>query len=266
MEQLTTVIENLKSRDEVDAVFLAGSHAAGTQNSHSDFDVVIVLTENTKKIDSIFTWIGDIFADVIFFDHSDLDFFRGRTQGFSANERNTGKFLSWLEKSDIKFDKSGTLSALKTDVASFDLIVPQREREDVCQKINYNFVVNKRYFESGDVLYHEALEIRLLYSVMEVITGYFSLRNIPWRGEKAAISYLKERDRDFYGLFASYTKSAVLEEKFELYKEMTGRVFPLGFKHWSIGDVIATTKEPAGEEVKAEIVNYWKEISGLTSR
>ena len=67
MSIFNTIIEKLKTKDEVDAVFVTGSYGIAQEKSYSDIDLVIILRKNTNKLKSVYTWIDGVFADIFFF-------------------------------------------------------------------------------------------------------------------------------------------------------------------------------------------------------
>jgi hypothetical protein len=257
MPELHALIKKLKEEDNIDAVFITGSHGRGEQKPYSDLDLVIILRENTHQIKCVYTWIDGIFADIFFFDRADLQRIT-QADDIDANSID-GILLSWLEKANLEFDKTGSISELqKNKTVRENCDVTDSEQRTAHQKISYNFVANARYFESDDPLYHEALEIRLLYSVIELITGYFILRGIPWRGEKNAVAYCKVYDPEFYGLFQKYTQSSDLKTRFELYRVMVARTLPDGYSLWSQHDTIAVPKNPNADS--AMLKEYWERL------
>ena len=242
MSSLDKIIEKLKSNDDVDAVFITGSYSNQEAKPYSDIDLVIILKENKNELYSLYRWVDGIFADIFFFDLADLK----RIEDGAGKHENPmdSTFMSWLKKSDIKFDKSGSLSALKNEADESDeSSIPTKDKDSFWQKINYNFVANKRYFESNDLLYLEALELRLLYSVIEVICGYLAFRDISWRGEKEAVKYLKNNHQDFYDIFKSYSISNNLADKFRFYEQMIELVFTDKYKKWTKKDEIILKKD-----------------------
>jgi hypothetical protein len=106
--------------------------------------------------------------------------------------------------------------------------------EDMCvysswHKINYNFIQNIRYFHSGKNVYLQALDVRLLYSIVDIFVGYFILRNIVWEGEKLAIKWLQEKDTDFLKKFQEYLSKTDRAEKVKLYRKLAQRALePMG--------------------------------------
>ncbi len=176
--------------------------------------------------------IENRFADIFFFD---LDFVKkvAQLEKISANGFE-GIFITWLAKGRIEKDENGLLSELKakSESKSHALSISLEEKQDNWFKINYNFIANQRYFHSKDNLYHTALEIRLLYSVSELIVAYFSLRGIPWRGEKEAVKYLESNDAEALKVFIDYTKSQSLADRFRSYQALFKVVLYGDFQVW----------------------------------
>ncbi len=243
MESLEKIITHLSSSENVDAVFVTGSLGSNDAKPHSDIDLVIILKENKFDLYSFYRWINGIFADIFFFDLGDIKKVSTRENN-DANAMD-GILMSWVRKADIRFDKSGATTELKRklDAMSEISVVSAKNKEIFWQKINYNLVANKRYFESNDPLYHQALELRLLYSVMEIICGYLALRDIPWRGEKSAVTYLSNHHPDFYALFQKYSAAASLKERFGYYLQMADSVFTEEYKQWIVADEILIKKD-----------------------
>ncbi len=259
MQKLAEIISNLESHQDIDAVFLTGSYGQ-EHKSYSDIDLVIILKKNTHNLTSLYTWIDNKFADVFFFDHRDLE--RIETSNELSGNAMDAVFVSWLQKAVIQFDKSGKLNDLKSrqDELLKKIAIPQPEKDTYWQKINYNFVANTRYFQSDDPIYHEALEVRLLYSVSEVFSGYFTFRDVLWRGEKMALHYLKENDVDFYEAFLAYAKASSIEEKFNCYTSLVKLVFSQGYTLWNTGDIVPQVKDQAIAD-KDGSIEFWKEIA-----
>jgi predicted nucleotidyltransferase len=241
MTELNKIIEKLELSDDVDAVFLTGSHGLKESKPYSDIDLVIILKENKNNLYSLYRWIDGTFADIFFFDLTDLK--RIETQAGRYENEMDPVFVRWLKKADIKFDKSNILTSLKQKMVGTEDIVLEKIKKNLWQKINYNYVANKRYYESGDSLYQEALELRLLYSVIEVICGYLGFRNIEWRGEKWAVKYLKENIPDFYKLFQDYISATSLNGRFNAYSQMFDSVFTDKYKKWTEKNEVIIKKD-----------------------
>ena len=242
MNSLDKIIEKLKSNEDVDAVFLTGSHGTKESKSYSDIDLVVILKENKNNLYSLYRWIDGIFADIFFFDLTDLKRI-GDSEKIAADNFDA-IFVDWLKKASICFDKSGALTNLTSKISGTNTSKnSQKFKKGYWQRINHNHVSNKRYFESKDPLYLEALEIRLFYCVEEIICGYFALRDIPWRGEKKAVLDLKDNAPDFYDLLQKYLKTDSLELRFKHYSKMLDLVFTGEYKKWTEKDEIILKKD-----------------------
>src|SRR3989338_1810815 len=221
MEQssLTNLIEQLKLSPRVRGIFSTGTTATKLTPS-SDIDLVIILDKNDEAIKSVYTKIGNYFSDIFFFDIDFINQLKDR-QEVSGNNFD-GMFLEWLAKGKIEYDPDNLLLILKNKISGTPPLqkVADSEKKDFWIKTNYNFIANSRYYNSSDELYHKALEFLLLYSVIELITAYFSFRAIPWRGEKVAVKYLEQNDQEFLGIFKKYSESNTLAEKMKYYEQL----------------------------------------------
>lgn len=166
---------------------------------------------------------------------------------------------SWLKKGDIKFDKFGKLTKLKN--LEKEIKIPQTQLFRSWNNTNYNLEANTRYFNSNDSLYHEALEIRLMYSIPQIICSHLDFVGQPWEGEKKALTYFKEHDSNFYDLFLKYTQAVNLAERFSIYKQMAERVFSLNpkYKIWDKTEIIAKSQREQFENSN-DLVDYWQSL------
>lgn len=262
MKELNGLIQNLKNRDEIDAVIIAGSKSLGEEKEYSDIDLAVIFKENREKLFSLFQFIDGKPADIFFYDIAVL-------QKLLADEvipANTmdAVLISWLPKADVRFDKSGTLTSLKNKYSELErkIEVPQTEISKWESLINSGYVVNKRYYDSNSPEYHELLQIKLLQDLYNIFMGYFEFRNIPWRGEKQMLRYLKENDADFYNLYTSCIKASTIKEKFEIYSELVKKVFYGNYGMWNNNTVNPFIKGHLSNEEKSHLVEYWNRLIG----
>jgi predicted nucleotidyltransferase len=259
MQNLQTLIENLKSKDEVDAVFITGSQGLGENKFYSDIDLVVIFKENTHKFFSLFQFIEDKPADIFFYDLELLKKLQADTK-ISANTMDA-VLVNWLEKAHIEFDKSGVITAMKENVSNLKkkLEVPATEMKKFESLINAGYITNRRYFESNNPEYLEALEIKMLYDLNNILMGYFEFRNIPWRGEKQVLKYLKDNDQTFYNQFMSCVKAPSISEKFKIYSELIKIVFNKGeYNLWDKNIINPNIKGVLEEKEKELLIEYWK--------
>lgn len=255
---LQEVIKHLSHASEVKAIFTTGTTASGLGPT-SDIDLVVILDKNTSGLKSAYTMIENRFADVFFFD---LEFVKkvAELKTIPANAFE-GMFLTWLAKGKIEKDETGFLSELKTKSVTLldSLNISFEEKQDSWFKINYNFIANQRYFRSEESVYHNALEIRLLYSVAELIVAYFTLRGIPWRGEKEAVKYLEGNDKSVFEQFTKYTNSQSLADRFHQYENLFKAVLHGEFQQWDEAFLFAKNEKNQLEE---KLIKYVQELFG----
>lgn len=255
MNSLDKIIEKLKSDDNIDAVFMTGSNHNKEAKTYSDIDLVIIFKENKDELYCLYNWIGDIFAETFFFDLDDLK--RVASSDKIDSESFDAILLDWIKKSDIFFDKSGILTELKSKASDINTShQSDKSKKGFWQRINHNYIADKRYFDSRDPLYHEALEIKLFYSMEQVICAYFAFRDIPWRGEKNVILYLKDNAPDFYKLFQNYISAISLNERFQAYSQMFEVVFTDKYKKWTREDQIILKKDFSVAEPDESVTTY----------
>ncbi|MBI4256515.1 hypothetical protein HY626_00480 [Candidatus Uhrbacteria bacterium] len=239
---LASLIEKLKSSPRVKGIFCAGTTAT-TLTPSSDIDLVIIIDKNSEGIKSIFTTIENHFSDLYFFDMDFLNQLKDKDEIFGNNF--DGIFLTWLATGKIEYDPENVLSEIKHKATATLATqkVPDSEKRDFWVKINYNFVANSRYYSSKDKIYHKALELRLLHSVIELITAYFAFRGIPWRGEKSTVKYLQQNDREFLAIFERYTNSTLLTEKMKFYIELFNGVLFGEYRKWEDDFLVAISNK-----------------------
>ncbi|HEX8906187.1 MAG TPA: hypothetical protein VF771_15165, partial [Longimicrobiaceae bacterium] len=90
---------------------------------------------------------------------------------------------------------------------------------DAWLTVGYNVAHARRYLLSVDPVAREAVDVRLLYSLMEVVGHYFTVRRVPWRGEKPALRYLMRHDPGYLDRLRRCLVEADRQRKVELYEE-----------------------------------------------
>jgi len=228
-QSLQEIINTLSKNNNVDALLLCGTTATGTQTKSSDYDLVLVVKEKPDKLLSLFTYINGLPADIFFYSSDDIKRILLDKQ---INEGGETWLMHWLPKGKISFDKSGDLSKLHNMISEIQC-PPDTSAGTSAYKVNYNLINNTRYFESNDPLYHSALEIRLLYSIVEAMVGYFSMRHIYWEGEKKAIQFLEENNRVYLSTFQKATRASNLQDKFTAYRELAEKSFTTEYPKWN---------------------------------
>ena len=80
--------------------------------------------------------------------------------------------------------------------------------------INYNFAVSQRMVKDLESeLYRIAVTVRMaVYGHSDTWFGYFTLRKIPWCGDKAAVNYLLHHDPSFLEEYQQFIFAQLLNK------------------------------------------------------
>ncbi len=243
-QSFSDVLSKLQTKNEVNGLLLIGSGAAGTLTGSSDYDLLVVLHPNTHRLNVLLTYVKDRMADIVFCGRDNLtsalkkgpiDVLRDCPYGF------------YFLDGKIVFDRDGVLQKVKDAVQMAAATATKPHASSwasqniraypVWWKINYNLIENRRLVDANDAVYQKALQFRLLYSIFDLLPGYFVIRGVPWAGEKAAMRYLEKKDQGILKLFLSCIDQQDMSLKFNLYEELVERIVaPIG-AIWQKGEM-----------------------------
>lgn len=220
---LEQVVERLALHKLVEGVVLVGSQVRDAITPWSDYDILLVL-ETPSPVHVAYTSIGGRMADVIFVDVEAIRRI-GRERVPIPVDGPDGSLAHWLEAGQVVFDRGGDIGQARQAILSRDLSEPAgfAAKYTAWFGINYNLNHNKRMLAAEDPVYLLAVDLRLLYSVFDVLTGYFRFRDIPWRGEKEAIRFLAVHDADFLAVLRACLVETERSRKVVLYEQLAGR-------------------------------------------
>ena len=218
---LEEVIAKLAEREAVDGIVIIGSASENQLSPASDYDLVVVLSDMPAPLHVGLTYIDQRLTDIIFFTVAELDQVLSLAEPVDAEEW-VGRLTHWLQIGRIAFDRTGRLQRAQRKVLAGQWL-SQASESMIYQtwfRINYNVKHNKRMLASDDSVYQQTLDMRLLYSIAEVFSGYFDLRRLPWEGEKAAIRYLAAHAPEYLDLFQRCLAEADRVRKVQLYEQL----------------------------------------------
>jgi predicted nucleotidyltransferase len=227
---LDEVIGMLASQDRVEGVLLMGSAVCGEVGPASDYDMVVVLSELPDSLHSGLVYVDGRLTDLFFVAVQDVVMLLEDPEPVAAASW-PGLLVRWLTTGRIAFDRSGHLESARRAVRDAALLQPTTPGDaySTWYKINYDLRHNKRMLNSDDPVYLLAVDIRLLYSLADVLVGYFTLRGLLWQGEKKAIRYWSAHDPNFVALFQAYSAETDRGRKLHLYEQMAALTTePLG--------------------------------------
>ncbi len=262
---LEQVVERLAVHEMVEGVVVIGSLAGDTITPWSDYDILLVHRRLPLPLHVAYTSVGGRMADVIFVDADTID--RIGREGMPVPiEGPDGSLARWLKAGQVIFDRGGHIQRARQAILSHDW----SERADYTAKyatwfsINYNLNHNRRMLAAADPVYLLAVDLRLLYSIFDVLIGYFRFRDIPWRGEKEAIRFLEAHDTTFLDVLRACLAETERGRKVTLYEKLAGRAVEPFEPLWSVESTAVQFLggEPVTPATVERSLQLWEELVG----
>ncbi len=203
---LDEVITCLSRSHHVEGVLTLGSTRSGALHPHSDYDLLVVLSQMPVPLRVILTTIHGRLTDVLFA-HSDLITEIVSGHYMRARSADEGSLMERLKTGEVIHDRDGRIRQAQSILADREWLVKPEDSEvydRAVHGIHYNYQQNKRYLECDDPSYQLVLDFRLHYSLTQVLWDYFIVRRIPWEGEKKAFAYWREHDPEYLAFFEAY--------------------------------------------------------------
>lgn len=244
---LEDVVERLKASSDVLGVLAMGSTGQPSMKPYSDYDLAIILGKNAPALFTASTWINHQLGDLYFFSQDEIKNLLTQKQVTTDTLQKT--LLDWARTGTILYDPQQLWNKLR-NLSPQDIQV-----NGIADKIhaswfgvNFNFAHNKRYFNSGDERYREALEFRLQYCTYDLLIAYYILRELPWQGDKSAIIYLEKHDPEFLALFRQTIRENQLNDKFHTYSSLVEKVL-IGYGGiWAVDECSVLMKNAPVED------------------
>ena len=259
---LDEVLARLRAQPEIDGILLAGTTGKTTLKPYSDYDLLIVLNEMAEPPSLIVTGIDGYLAELYFWRAAAIDEILEAPEQVEANSLH-GAFVSMTARGEIVHDASGRLTRLR-EVAPHTFIesIQDHQRYDAWYSLTYNHAQNLRYFKSQDPLYLEALQCRLLYSISNCLSAYFSLRGLPWRGEKEAIRYLRAHDLVYWAQFLTTVSAGGIQRRFPEYVRLIELTLPAGLPLWPESYIVVQPTPGLTADLIARQTGRWRRWVG----
>ncbi|MCY3957424.1 MAG: hypothetical protein OXG65_03925 [Chloroflexi bacterium] len=188
----------------------------------SDIDLLVVVVEKWSNLRVGVTWIEGRMGDLLFATTSEVESISDADLALDANEW-VRRVAAFLASTRILVDQGGRLVRAQRAAQQWPDAAFAPTRSDAYRawhKINYDRQHNRRMLASDDSDYVTALDVRLLYGLNDVLTGYFAIRRERWEGEKAAVRNLREHDPAFLELLRRCLAEQDRHAKFTLYEQL----------------------------------------------
>lgn len=227
---LDEVVARLARDAAVDGVLIMGSGGAGALTPESDYDVLVALAESPAPLSLAFTTVDGRLSEVLFTDAATLDRLLAAAPPLPDDSADA-TLVGWVQTGRIAFDRAGRLARLQAHLRSGDWTAGTSARAiyDAWFKVNYNVKQTRRIVASTDPVYLTAADFRLLYGIAELIPAYFTVRRLPWRGEKEFVRHFQAHDPAYLDLFRRCVAAPDRALKAALYEQLAALTLaPLG--------------------------------------
>jgi len=258
--RLDDVLAKLRTQRAVAGLALIGSTGGAAFHAQSDYDLLLVVDRLPDGGHVLLTSIDGRLCDVVFLAAEALEQLEARRRPVPAGEPEA-TLLLWIANATILHDRQGRLARLQATLAAEDWLGPptaQRQAEAVAG-LNYNLRQNRRMLAVADPVYQRALALRLLYAVADACSAYFTLRDQPWRGEKAAIRHWQSHDPKFLEKLDAFHDAAGVAARFAAYEAVVVAVLGPQQPLWEAASTQISLANFRGdhEAQAAAVYHFW---------
>lgn len=264
MLTLEEVIVRLSKHEAVEGILLIGSANEGRMTPASDYDLVVVLNTMPVPLHVGLTWINHRLTDLLFVRSGELDDIMVLAEPVSS-PKPMGRLISWLQSGKILFDRSGRLqhSQSKVRTGTWTKAAGEYEVYGAWFGVNYNLAQTRRMLASADPDYRMTAKVRMvIYGTSGLLWDYFTIRRMPWEGEKQALRYLESHDPEYFKLFHQFVKAGTCEKKLRLYEQLAKRTTAPAGGLWGENDTALLFQE--GTELQPGMVesalSFWDNL------
>jgi hypothetical protein len=158
----------------------------------------------------------------------------------------------------IRFDRDSLLTTAVADIPPIlaQVSVTEAERYAAWFEANYALRMLTPMVAADDAAHRFAIGYRLHAQVGDLCVQYFTIRGLPWRGEKAAYRHWQLHDPAFLTLLEGFFAERAVRRKAEQYRELVRRVIaPIG----DIWDEIAAVAD-AGTAPAGVVLDLWDNL------
>lgn len=258
------LIESLKTSPAVDGLMLIGSAAQNTLNAHSDRDLLVVLEQRPVPITNGTAFCEGVLVDLIIETREEIEKLVRAEPGSISLSDSAASFFRWMPSGSIILDRGGCLTRLRDRIAHDEAgaVFTEGESRGRADKALYNLAQTQRMSDSYDSLYQQAIDLRMLYQLADLMVDYFNLRGMAWAGEKESIRYWQANDPAYLELFTACYWEPDRGERVRLYGELVRvTIEPAGFS-WD-GDGPMFRLSPSSMMTREHLLKareFWKSL------
>jgi len=245
VENLGDLVGRLMRNPRVIGIVRYGRRRADEMEPGGDFDLVVVMTERPRDVESIHFDVGDIPVDVSVRTVDDLR----RAAPLSA------MVDPLLPASELLFDRT---SALRPEIAALparwspEATAPARltEAEVARRRFGHRHALDKvRHRLAAEPLLCHVLLSTNIYWLLQT---YLAARGLPYEGEKAVLTWLESHAPRVYEAIERFFATQDIAEKLSVSEWLAERALaPIGGP-WRRGEVLVVAAHEAASHLQAQ--------------
>lgn len=254
---LDEVAIRLAAHPEIVAIVALGSAADGTMTVASDYDLLVILHDAPAPMTLILTRIEQRVAEVVLMAGHELQRILHHLPTRPEGSSEVG-LARRLADGRILFDRGGMLAQAQSMARTTlpQLSVSEAQRYVAWFNINYSLRMLIPMLMADDPAHRFAVRYRLHAQIGDLCVRYFTVRDLPWRGEKAAYRHWQRHDPAFLALLETFLAESNGREKANTYRELARHALaPVG----GIWDESAVVADAPAEHVE-EMLKRWDSL------
>ena len=233
---LDAFVTRLATQTVVDGILFMGSTGADKLTPASDYDLLLILADDPAAPRMVVTWVDGHLTEIYCTPITALARIIAEPTAWHEGSEE-GSVINWLRNGRIVHDHAGRLAGAQAiaRAAPPPAVAAPEGVYGAWGILGYNVAQAKRYLASDDPVYREVVDFRLLYGLAEVMKAYFTVRGLPWRGEKEAIRHWTADDPVFLARFRECLAETDRGRKVARYEELARLTLaPVGAL-WAMG-------------------------------
>lgn len=265
---LDTLVAHLARQAAVSGILFMGTTGTAALTPTSDYDLLLVFDALPVPLRLVTTWVDDRFTEIYCTTTQAVERVAADPASF-VDGSDECILLTWLREGRIVHDRDQILTTAQPCARQESRPV-MRSATDIAEArrgISYNVAQLHRYLASDDPVSQVVVDLRLLYSLFEVVFHYFPVRHLPWRGEKTAVRYWQEHDPDYLALLNPYLAEGDRRRKAKLYEDLArrtlapvGGLWDQGMTTVAMGAAWGADPVPISGDASDATYHFWQEL------
>ncbi len=206
-------IEDIQKYDRYIAAYIFGSVARGEQNINSDFDVMVVISEDNNCSEINHPIINGIKLDITFGSLAKI-------KEINDEVVKKGERMPMLAESIIVFDKTGELKQLKKTYSTTRPKAKANDHQHIHFMLYHSDNKAKRNLENDKATALLALSI----NINEVLKYHYHINGRWWLSNKRILADLRIWDPEMAELLEKFVSTSDLDNKYALWSGILDHV------------------------------------------